>query len=465
MKKTIQILLVFNLLLLLNTSVGQFKTPQKIVISENRHFLQYADGEPFFWMGDTGWLLFQKLNRDEVLTYLKNRAEKGFNVIQCMALHDKDEVNYYGKRAMSPTDPSSVLATPGNDFSDSSQYDYWDHVDYVVDQAARLGIYIAIVPVWGNVVKSGLFTAESAQKYAAFLANRYKDKTNIFWINGGDIRGNIKPEIWNIIGSTIKKIDRNHLITFHPFGRSQSSEWFQNASWLDFNMIQSGHRRYDQETKEGRLKGENNWTFIRDDYAKLPTKPTLDGEPSYEKIPQGLHDSIQPYWSTGEIRRYAWWAVFAGALGHTYGDNAVMQMFKPNSGAGAYFPKNYWYEAINDEGAGQMQYLKKLILSHSYFERVFDSTLVGSKNKIGHSYIVATRGKNYAYVYSWRGENFSIAMGKIAGNKVNASWYNPRNGKYTFIGSFENTGICNFDPPGEPTDGNDWTLVLESRYL
>ena len=36
------------------------------------------DGKPFFYLGDTAWLLFQRLNHEEVEEYLKDRAEKGF---------------------------------------------------------------------------------------------------------------------------------------------------------------------------------------------------------------------------------------------------------------------------------------------------------------------------------------------------------------------------------------------------
>jgi len=53
----------------------------------------------------------------------------------------------------------------------------------------------------------------------------------------------------------------------------------------------------------------------------------MDGEPSYEQIPQGLHDGTQPFWQEHHVRRYAWWAALAGACGHIYGDNSVMQMY------------------------------------------------------------------------------------------------------------------------------------------
>ena len=41
-----------------------------------------ADGTPFFWLGDTGWLLPEKLNRDEAAYYLEHCRQAGFNVVQ-----------------------------------------------------------------------------------------------------------------------------------------------------------------------------------------------------------------------------------------------------------------------------------------------------------------------------------------------------------------------------------------------
>ena len=92
-------------------------------------------------------------------------------------------------------------------------------------------------------------------------------------------------------------------------------------------MFKSGHRRYDQDTAD-LAYGEDNWKYAADDYSKIPVKPTLDGEPSYEGIPQGLLDTTQPCWTDKEIRRYAYWSVFAGCCGFTYGHNAVMQFYK-----------------------------------------------------------------------------------------------------------------------------------------
>ena len=116
-------------------------------VSENHRFLVDEKGNPFFWLGDTGWLLFTKLNREEADQYLTDRAAKGFNVIQVMVLHSLNVKNAYGDSALINMNVATPLVTEGNSFEDTTQYDYWDNVDFVVDKAAEKGIYIGMVPV------------------------------------------------------------------------------------------------------------------------------------------------------------------------------------------------------------------------------------------------------------------------------------------------------------------------------
>jgi hypothetical protein len=283
-------------------------------------------------------------------------------------------------------------------------------------------------------------------------------------LNGGDIRGTDSLPTWKIVGSTLKKEDPNHLVSFHPFGRTSSSEYFPDESWLDFNMFQSGHRSYDLDTSKSEHRfGPDNYKFLRIDYQLHPTRPSLDGEPSYELIPHGLHDTTKPYWQADDVRRYAYWSVFAGAAGHTYGHNSVMQFYKPTDKGGAYGPKKFWFDALNDSGAQQMNYLKKLILSKPYFERVPDQSLIAGEQGAKYNYLAATRGNDYAFIYDYTGRKFKVNMGKIKGEKVKASWYNPRDGNTESIGEFANKGVQEFDPPRDEKEGNDWVLILESR--
>ena len=435
----------------------------RLQVSDNGRFLT-QDGKPFFWLGDTGWLLFNKLTRAEAEMYLEDRSNKGFNVVQAMVLHTVPSVNVYGDSSITNNDVSQPLITQGNNPEDEMEYDYWDHVDFIIDVAAQKGIYMALVPVWGTPVKDGQVNAAQARSYATFLAERWKDKSNIIWLNGGDIKGSDSTQVWQEIGHAIKAVDKNHLMTFHPRGRTASSDWFHEAPWLDFNMVQSGHRNYQQDTSadEKNHYGPDNFKYIQVDWDLKPVKPTIDGEPSYEGIPHGLHDINLPRWTDADVRRYGYWSVFAGAFGYTYGQSSVIQMHVASDTLPAYGSTELWSEAINAPGAGQMQHIKKLMLSkENYFGRIPDQSII-AVNGERYERLLATRTDDYAFIYSYTGAPMQINMGKIKGDMVKASWFNPRNGETTAIGEFENNGVQKFEAKGEVKEGNDWVLILES---
>jgi hypothetical protein len=452
-------------LLALAGIAGTPSPPWQLSVSANHRFLQRSDGSPFFWLADTGWLLLTKLDRAGARRYLDDRQAKAFNVIQVMVLHDADARAANGAPALVGGDPGQPRVTPGSSPSNADEYDYWDHLDWVLREAEARGLYLALVPAWGALVKSGALNASNVVAYASFLARRYRGAPNIVWLAGGDAKGNEHIDLWRALGRTLRAEDPNHLITFHPFGRTQSSTWLHAEPWLDFNMFQSGHRRYDQDTDSPKRYGEDNWRYVIDDYAKDPPKPVLDGEPSYENIPQGLHDGSQPYWTAADARRYAYWSVFAGACGHTYGDNAVMQFHAPGSGPADYSPRNYWMEALSDPGAGQMRHLAALMRSRPYFDRAHDPDAIMSGSGPRRQHVIATRGRDYEMVYTFTGTPFELRLGAVAGTSLRAWWYNPRTGRSEDGGLMPNAGTKWFTPPGTPAEGNDWVLVLDNASI
>jgi len=210
-------------------------------VSENKRFLVHADGTPFFWLGDTAWELFHRLNRDEADRYLENRSAKGYTVIQAVALAEVDghrDPNPYGHLPLVDLDPARPAVKDGPD------NDYWDHVDYIVDKANALGLHIGFLPTWGRYwhdnVKDGkpLFTVQNAETYGRWLGQRYRDK-HLIWILGGDrtVDNDEQKEIIRAMARGLSAGDGGrHLMTFHPRGGGGSSDYFHNDDWLDFNM-------------------------------------------------------------------------------------------------------------------------------------------------------------------------------------------------------------------------------------
>ncbi|MDR1884331.1 MAG: glycoside hydrolase family 140 protein [Prevotella sp.] len=462
MKKTGLLLFALCLVTLSGIARNESKKPEmpwdngKLKVSGNRRFLQHENGKPFFWLGETAWLLPSRSNRDEVDYFISETKKNGYNVIQISVLHTVRAMNVYGHWAL----PS------GFDFKDmdqSGQYNYWRHVDHIVEQARESGIYIGIVCVWGTPVQQKQMTVEDAEKYGEFLAERYKKYPNIIWFIGGDIRGDVEPGIWKALATTIRKADPDHLMTFHPRGRTTSATWFNNESWLDFNMFQSGHRRYGQRFGDGDYPieentEEDNWRFAERSLAVDPLKPVIDGEPSYEDIPHGLHDTNERYWQAEDVRRYAYWSVFAGSFGHTYGHNSTMQMLRPGYLA-SFGAKKPWWDAIHDKGCQQMKYLKKLMLAFPFFERIPDQSVLPGTNGLQYERVIATRGDDYILVYNYTNRLVEVDPAKISGAKKRAWWYSPVDGQVEYIGEFDN-GKKTFIHDSGYRAGNDKVLVI-----
>ena len=440
-------------------------------VSDNSRYLQTADGTPFFWLGDTGWLLPERLDRAEAQYYLQKCRVAGYNVVQVQTMDGVPSYNIYGSPSLSVAKDGKWTMTDEAPLS----YGYWDHMDYIIDVAAQNGIYIGMVPIWGSMVSGGKINAEQAKAYGKFLANRYKDAPNIIWIMGGDIQGYIHPEVWEALATSIKAIDKNHLMTYHPRGRYTSAKWFSKAPWLDFHMFQSGHRKYGQRmgNKDYPIPDnteEDNWMYVDSTWAYQPMKPVLDAEPSYEDIPKGLHDPNEERWQDYDVRRYAYWSVFAGSCGHTYGHNAIMQMLKPGypTSYGSDGAEKAWYTALNDPGFSQMKHVKNLMLSFPYFERVPDQTVIVGQNGTQYNRLMATRGTDYLMVYNYNSVPMKIDLRKISGDEKNVWWMDAATGKLTYIGLFQSKAITfnQQNPhPGLPNDGVLIAIDSSKNYL
>lgn len=437
--------LFFFLQILLLSSYAQFS-----VSANNRYILK--DGKPFFWMGDTGWELFHRLNREQADYYLKRRAEQGFTVIQAVALAEFDGLHV--------PNPNGDL--PLN-FDDPTQPNeaYFKHVDYIIDKAAEHNISIAFLPTWGDKVWKmrwgkgpEIFTPENAKIYGQWLGNRYRDRKNIIWILGGDRNPQNETHlaIWRAMAEGIIEGvggKNKALISFHPQPNEQGAgEFFYNDKWFDFNMFQTGHCR------DSRV-----FDKIQSSYNRTPVKPVIDAEPIYEDHPVCFNVKDLGTSSAYDVRKSTYLDLFAGAFGHTYGCHDIWQFYSTYREA-VNGPHIYWQQAMELPGAMQMQYVKKLMESHPLLERVPDQSLIVENDLAAAERIQATRGNDYLFVYSAAGKSFTVNLGKISGSKVNAYWYNPRNGETTKPELVNNKGQQKFSPPTGGY-GNDWILVMD----
>ena len=426
---------------------------QRLRVSDNHRYLVYEDGRPFFYLGDTAWELFHRLDREQADAYLKDRAAKRFTVIQAVVLAERDgltEPNPYGHLPLRTGRGSSA----GDDPTLPNE-PYFEHVDDIVGRAAELGLTIGMLPTWGDKwnkkwgVGPEIFTPENARAYGRWLGERYADAP-IIWILGGDrpVERRRHRRIVHQMALGLKEGDGgSHLASYHPMGGHTSAEVWHGSKWLDFNMLQSGHTR-----------NCPNYERVAADYARSPVKPCMDAEPAYEDHPSGF-DLDNGYLDDYDVRKGLYWGLFAGACGHTYGCHDIWQMWQEGRDP-ATFTRTPWYDALHLPGSAQVQHARALLESRPYLSRVPDQTLIAGEPGQGTHHVQATRDEDgsYALLYLPSCRPVTVDLERLSGETLNVHWYNPRTGEARPAGRVPRQGRQQFRPPQV---WPDWVLVLD----
>ncbi|MEN6479613.1 MAG: glycoside hydrolase family 140 protein [Anaerolineales bacterium] len=425
----------------------------ELVVSANGRFLTYADGRPFFYLGDTAWELFHRTTRQEADLYLSNRASKGFTAIQAVVLAEEEgltEPNAYGELPLFSRDPTRPNEA------------YFAYVDDVVHKANEYGLFVAMLPTWGRWVANApwappqpdepIFTVENARVYGRYLGERYRN-AQLIWVLGGDRPAAGVEPIWRAMAQGLAEGDGGeHLMTYHPYGASSSSTWLHDEPWLSFNMIQSGHAR----------RAMANYRMITADYAREPVKPVLDGEPRYEDHPVNWQPG-NGWFDDLEVRQAAYWALFAGACGHTYGCHSIWQFWAPPRQPVSH-ARTHWTAALDLPGAYDMRHAKALLLSRPYLTRIPDQSLADDPGEATNR-VQATRDgtlgqadATYIMAYLSMLRGVTVDTRPIRSARLRLWWYDPREGVALPLGTIANTGSYSARPP---STGPDWVLVID----
>lgn len=448
------------------------------MVHQNGHFLAGADGTPFFWLGDTAWQLIQETTRDECSYYLQTRARQGFTVIQTVVLAEFGGVK----------NPTTTGFLPfANSDPRRPNEDFFDRVAEIVDEAAGLGLYVALVSTWGDKLTAPWGTGprifrndnlDDARSFASYLAKKLKDRPNVIWALGGDRPARIAgmnndylikiardagfgPEqdwtpIWRAMAVGLKEGgERTPTIVYHPQGgRDSSSVYLQGEPWLSINGMQSGH---------GSGHDVPVWEWIARDYALSPAKPTLDLEPNYEDHPYNPWPQWDPstgYFRDHDVRKQVYRSVFAGGCGVSYGHNSVWQFAGKRHEVLNHADRD-WADALYRPAACQMGFLRLLMESRPYFRRIPDQALILNDPGEGDLHLQAMRDSegSYAFVYFPTIDlRATLDLGRLKAKRLRGWWYDTRTGIGTPI-----------DMPlsGKPQEfrsppyGPDWVLVVE----
>jgi len=386
---------------------------KKLKVHENKNYLMWEDGTPFYYLADTAWELAHKLKRDEIERYMSIRKEQGFNVIQVVALAESDGIgtpNAYGHIPFLREEGVFKVCADTR-----SEANYWTDLDQIIQMAQNKDMFIALLPAWGDKFnkKHGIgpeiFNTENAYSYGKWIGERYQNEWNLIWVLGGDrpLETEFHRNIIDSMAAGIKEGDKvGHLITFHPSGGKSSLEFVPNKEYIDFHSIQSGHG----------MESYTSYQLLRTT-KKQEEKPVLDMESRYEKFPACFQKNYGYEWDASDIRQNNYWNMMEGVPGHTYGHCAV------------------WFDFRNG-----------------------DELLAAQLPGMAHQCV--GRGENYAFIYSPLGMPIYTDLCTFSSYCIKASWFNPRSGKEWVFGMVTSKEKV-FVPPSSGK-GNDWILILDN---
>ena len=170
-------------------------------VSGNGRYLTDADQKPFLVLGDTAWSLIAQLKEEDILRYLDDRQQRGYNAIIVSLIEHK-----FASKAPANIHGVAPFLKPGD--LNQPNPAYFDYAHRAIEAAAKRGIGVWLCPAYlgAGGGDEGFFQEIKAagpaalRGYGRYVGQRFKDLSNIVWMMGGDYE---VPEAFRWTGSNL----------------------------------------------------------------------------------------------------------------------------------------------------------------------------------------------------------------------------------------------------------------------
>ncbi|MGV3664349.1 MAG: DUF4038 domain-containing protein [Prosthecobacter sp.] len=408
-------------------------------VGENQRHLTHTDGTPFFWLGDTWWaapsaaMPFENFRRA-----VDARVAQGYTVFQA-----------HGHRPLFPDAKGAGMgALEGTSQPDAETLRYWREVDRYHAYADENGLVGAVGFAAGNQLDR--HSLKELKRLWHYYIARYGAYPLTFLITQEynmypDERAAKIPELI-ALGQFIKDTDPwKRAITAHAWVHTRDKGQAWNEPWLDYIMLQAGHKR----TMSGK--------FYRELWPRVPVKPFLEAEANYE----GFASEVLKV-DAARIRDTAYVAMQCGSLGFTYGAQGlyagVLDRAKPGPTA-KWGPVKTWEEGLNLPGGAQMRHLRACYESVEWWKL---QPMADAVEPAANVFVKGDADKAALLLYF--PARVKVAPGARfvslpAAARYEAEWFDPRTGERT-----KRKAVLTADEKGVvlPTrpDEQDWMLML-----
>lgn len=445
-----------------------------VKISDKGRYFEYADGTPFYWLGDTNWQAPDIARLDEcnypgcdcgsMFRHLvSQRKELGFNVFQTYpSAADNDggggKIYFWWKEKYSLIDPDAF----NNNF------------DIKMDYLLKNGFTVALgIGVHSATPEMGV---EALCAYTKYMVARYASYP-VVWITGQEIdipylrKEEDFHEAWLKCAETISKYDGfNRPLGTHLFSREYNAErscspMYEKAPWHQYWALQAGHRR---EWENPVLRPKKKY----EDYWKISQKPMFETEAFYEDLRCGVGGITDMSHSAGyELsRNAAWMSSLCGCMGYTYGAHGVwgMRWSKDKKDGGWCSDGGYnsepWFMGIEKPFGSEVKYMGEFYnnIDFTTLEPQFYDTTYGEFSD-SERVVMAVQSNELYAIYLYGSDQHTGKIKKLDKKATyKAYWFDVRTGGYIKFDEF--TGVTTYDLPARP-DKNDWMLLITSKDI
>jgi hypothetical protein len=425
------------------------------VAADRRHF-EHIDGTPFFWLADTWWMgLCQRMRWPEDFQALAaDRTAKGFSVVQIIAglYPDMPPFDARGRNeAGYPWENGYARINPA----------YFDRADLRIQHLVSCGLVPCIVGCWGYFLP--LMGKARIQQHWRNLIARW-GAYPVVWCLAGEgtmpyyLSTTPKEDTaaqkhgWTKVARYVRATDPYHrTITIHPSSTARDS--VEDASVLDFDMLQTGHG--------DRTSLPNTVNRVVGSLQREPKMPVLVGEVCYEGIMEASRQEVQ--------RLMFWTAVLSGAAGHTYGANGIWQVntaerpFGP-SPHGRNWGTTPWDVAAQLPGSKMLGVGKAILARYPWWRFEPHPEWVEphwSKENYNQPYAAGIpREVRVIFIPpSWNPPKIARLEADMT---YRATYFDPTTGAAHSAGSAAGDASGEWQAPIQPTFA-DWVLVLDRR--
>lgn len=426
-----------------------------IQVSKNRLHLVDSAGTPFFWMADTAWNGPLRASAADWQTYLEDRRNKEFTVIQFVTTQWR----------AAETDEQRQVAFSGSRTLQVHP-DFYRRLDQRVDAINEAGLVAAPVLLWalpGD--RPGWSPGVDLPEDQLILLARYSvaryGAHRVVWIlsGDGDYRGE-RAEKWIRIGRAVfgnGTVGADRLVTMHPMGRHWVADEFRQEDWYGFVGYQSGH---------GDSEDALRWLVQGPpalQWNQPPLLPVINLEPNYEGHVGYTHKRVI---DAHAVRRAAYWSLLVTPpAGVSYGAHGIwswnLEKGTPlhHPGSGEALP---WYEALQLPGSAQMHSLARLFTSLEWWRLRPAPELLASQpgEEDPRHFVPAALSESGRWALLYLPERLSLSLNlEWLPDTSTVRWFNPRTGEWE---QDKAPAGVRLGPPKTftpPSDG-DWILWI-----